>query len=476
MWVNPALTRMTGYTPEEVVGQNPHLFNSGQHTKEFFQRLWQTILTGQTWQGETTNRRKDGSLYIEEQTIAPVFDQHGEVSHFISIKQDISARKKAEEALLTRTEQLATMNRVMRTLTSSLDLHYVLPSLLRELGHVVPYDSAAIFQRGGDWLELIAGEGFADTSQLLGLTLHIADEHTPNHEVIRTLAPYIVADAPVIYPAFGEGVHALTPIRGWLGVPMVVGGRLIGMLTLNKYEPAFYTHAHAQLALAFAAEAAIAVENAHLYKAMQQELSERTRAEYELRQANEQLQIKLTEIEVLQLQLREQAIRDGLTGLFNRRFLEETLEREMARAARDQTALSVVMMDFDRFKSFNDTYGHRAGDRLLQALGIILRTQTRGGDVACRYGGEEFVVLLPGAQLAAAIQRAEQWRATCENLRIPYEDQQLGATLSLGVASFPAQANDAESLLIAADQALYAAKRNGRNQVVGYTPPTDPLK
>jgi len=173
----------------------------------------------------------------------------------------------------------------------------------------------------------------------------------------------------------------------------------------------------------------------------------------------------MLEIQALQKELREQAIRDALTGLFNRRYLEETLERELARARRESTTVSVIMMDIDFFKWFNDTLGHKAGDVMLRALGEMLKTQTRTGDVACRFGGEEFAVVLPGAPLTIAQQRAEQLRAAFEHMRVRYEDMELHATLSAGVAAFPTHGASGDVVLNAADQALYVAKRSGRNRV-----------
>jgi diguanylate cyclase (GGDEF)-like protein len=193
--------------------------------------------------------------------------------------------------------------------------------------------------------------------------------------------------------------------------------------------------------------------------------------EEELRQANEQLIAQLAEIETLHETLREQAIRDPLTGLYNLRFLTESLKREIAQAARDKTPLSVVLLDIDHFKAFNDTYGHKAGDEVLQALGNLLNTQTRLGDIACRYGGEEFVVIMPSAQPSEALKRAEQWRKIFEATQITSKGDTLSATLSAGVATFPEHGSTDDDIWRAADNALYAAKSAGRNCVMIYEDP-----
>jgi diguanylate cyclase (GGDEF)-like protein len=223
---------------------------------------------------------------------------------------------------------------------------------------------------------------------------------------------------------------------------------------------------YARLALAFAAQAAIAIENARLYEQSRQELAERNQTQDRLRQANERLQAQLAEIEALQAQLREQAIRDPLTGLFNRRYLEETLGREVARAGRAGSAIGVILMDVDDFKTINDTFGHEAGDLMLQAIAQRLRLQTRRSDVVCRHGGEEFLAVLPGASVEITRQRAEQMRQALQALRVPHGDDELRTTLSFGVAAFPRHGQTAEDVLRSADQALYLAKAQGRNRVV----------
>lgn len=185
-----------------------------------------------------------------------------------------------------------------------------------------------------------------------------------------------------------------------------------------------------------------------------------------LRQTNERLQAEIAENESLQAILREQAIRDPLTGLFNRRYLQETLERELLRAGRENYPITIILMDIDHFKKLNDTYGHIAGDLVLEALGRLLRSQTRGGDIPCRFGGEEFLVVMPGASLEVAARRAEALRLEFQDFRVEYLGQSVSATLSLGVAAFPQHGNRVEELLSEADKALYTAKNNGRNQVV----------
>jgi diguanylate cyclase (GGDEF)-like protein len=180
----------------------------------------------------------------------------------------------------------------------------------------------------------------------------------------------------------------------------------------------------------------------------------------------EQVALALSNL-ALRETLRNQAIRDPLTGLFNRRYLEETLERELARAARSQQPLGLIMLDLDHFKDFNDTFGHAAGDAVLRELGRYLKTHTRGGDIACRYGGEEFTLLLPECPPDVLRERAEQIRDGARQLQVQHRGQLLGmVTVSLGLSHFPAHGAASEALLHLADAALYQAKRQGRDRVV----------
>jgi diguanylate cyclase (GGDEF)-like protein len=173
---------------------------------------------------------------------------------------------------------------------------------------------------------------------------------------------------------------------------------------------------------------------------------------------------RLNEIEDLQATLREQAIRDSLTGLFNRRYLDETLPRELARASREETHLSLVIMDIDHFKEINDRYGHAVGDRMLAEFGRLMQSKSRSSDVACRYGGDEFVVLLLGTRLEEAIRRVEDWQRGFSNIVVPFNDTTVHTTISAGIGEWVPGETSTE-LLIRADAALYGAKNTGRNRI-----------
>lgn len=169
----------------------------------------------------------------------------------------------------------------------------------------------------------------------------------------------------------------------------------------------------------------------------------------------------------LRERLQNLSVRDALTGLFNRRYMEETLNREFMQAKRSKHPIGLIILDVDFFKKFNDTYGHDAGDVVLVELGKLLAGNVRREDVVCRYGGEEFVVILPGPPMEKAFERAEILRAKVESdLRITYQGQTLQLTISLGAAVFPVHGENPDQVLKAADTALYAAKKAGRNRAV----------
>jgi len=165
--------------------------------------------------------------------------------------------------------------------------------------------------------------------------------------------------------------------------------------------------------------------------------------------------------------LRNQSVRDPLTGLYNRRYLEEIMERETRRAVRSEQGLGLLMLDLDDFKKFNDTFGHDAGDNVLRESASFLLKSVRTEDVVCRFGGEEFVVVLPMASLEVTRARAERIRSRLRELSVTHQGQSLGAiTVSIGVAELPQHGTTAKELLESADAALYRAKREGRDRVM----------
>ena len=250
---------------------------------------------------------------------------------------------------------------------------------------------------------------------------------------LRRGQPYLVEDSrnALVCPHLGAHPDG----HAYLCLPMMAQGSTIGLLHLAFATPRSDTHA--------------------------------TRAWREhARLVAEQLALALANLK-LRDALREQSIRDVLTGLHNRRFLEESLARELARAEREKHSLAAFMLDVDHFKRFNDQHGHEAGDAVLRALGNALRESVRGGDIACRFGGEEFTVVLPRTDTAHAREWAERLMRRVRSMEVKSGAQALpGVTISMGLAMFPGDGANAETLLQAADLALYEAKRAGRDRLV----------
>ncbi|WP_252273903.1 sensor domain-containing diguanylate cyclase [Pseudomonas subflava] len=221
---------------------------------------------------------------------------------------------------------------------------------------------------------------------------------------------------------------------GYVCVPLMAQGEPLGVLTLNGLQAP-----DLELAEAFAEQISLGVSNLSLRDS-----------------------------------LRQQSLMDALTGLHNRRFLDETLRRELLRAARKQSSVAVVLLDVDHFKRFNDTFGHEAGDLVLRHLALEMKRNVRTSDLACRYGGEEFCLVMPEISREDAIERCESLRLSVSRLQVRYGGQPLGPiNISLGLAWFPQDGEQMDALLHAADLALYQAKRGGRNRLCVYRPEMD---
>ena len=230
-------------------------------------------------------------------------------------------------------------------------------------------------------------------------------------------------------------IHSTSEISDTLCIPMIAQGEALGLFYLSAETQDALPETKQQLARTVAEQVALALANLHLRETLQ-----------------------------------HQSIRDPLTGLFNRRYLEESLQQEISRAQRYQRSIGVIMMDVDHFKQFNDTYGHETGDHVLQTIGKLLKESVRGSDIACRYGGEEIVLVLSESTLPDTQARAESIREAISKLRIHQNGKILDTlTASFGVSSFPQHGAIGSALVQAADAALYRAKAAGRNQVVAAT-------
>lgn len=332
--------------------------------------------------------------------------------------------QEAKANLAERVGELDLLNQMGELLQSCFTLEEAYAVIGRLAARLFPTEAGAVFalDAGGTTMEAVAVWGPGVEALSAPVESCLALRHGRTYVVEHLVAAGRCAHLPSPGPA------------SYLCAPLSAQGRALGVLCVMSPagdEPGGLSETKQRLAEAVAAQLGLGLAN-----------------------------VELREI------LRIQSIHDPLTGLFNRRYMEETLEREIHRARRGGRPMSVLMLDVDSFKQQNDEFGHDGGDVVLRELGHLLKDRLRKEDIPCRFGGEEFVLVLPDAALAAASRRAEQLREAVRHLTIPYEGRTIGPiTVSIGVAAFPEHGHDSHALLQAADAALYQAKRDGRDRV-----------
>jgi diguanylate cyclase (GGDEF)-like protein len=328
--------------------------------------------------------------------------------------------------LAQRTEELGLLAAMAETLQACLTAEEAYAAVARSAQRLFPALRGALFVYSPSRNDL-------ETQAVWGGLALAGQERTFTPEqcwALRRGRPHYVVDVRI--DALCQHLQAQPP-HGYLCMPLMAQGDALGVL-------------HLQLVAAPAAQGAVGW-NGHLVEA-----------------AADQIGLALANVRLRET-LRNQSIRDPLTGLYNRRYMEETLEREMRRSERSGRPLSIIMLDLDHFKAINDTHGHAAGDVLLRDLGAFLRSRIRGGDIACRYGGEEFTLVLPETSLPDTRDRAEHLRQGIHDITVQHLGQTLETvTASLGVAEWQPGLTT-EQVLRAADQALYRAKAEGRDRV-----------
>lgn len=287
---------------------------------------------------------------------------------------------------------------------------------------------------GALYLSSNAGE-YLENVMTFGPTSHAADIFAPGDcWALRCGRPHLVDQTDNLIAC----AHTHAELGAWhLCLPLMAQGEALGILYFRappggektRVYRSLTTHNKLLFYMNFAETLALAIANIRLRESLQ-----------------------------------HQAIRDPLTGLFNRRYMQETLVREIQRAARADESVSIVAVDIDHFKRFNDTHGHDAGDAVLRTVSEALQNRTRAGDMACRTGGEEFALVYPGMPTDVAVRRAEAIRHDIENCEISHLGRRLEqVTISVGISVFPMHGEDTDTLMHAADQALYQSKRDGRN-------------
>jgi diguanylate cyclase (GGDEF)-like protein/PAS domain S-box-containing protein len=440
---NDAFTELFLYSREEAVGNTLEplvCLEGGDNGKRNGGPSF-----GQPHRRTVRRIRKDkGILDIELHEVA--FDLGNWRSASYAIYRDISEQVKSEAEAKEHAESLDKLVSELQTQTMQMSLLNNMGDLLQCCGNleeafaVVAQSSKLIlseatrgalfiFKPSRDALEIGSswGQPFAPDSRF------------PPDEcwALRRGQPY--------WSEFSEHGVVCGHIRNrvpasYLCVPLVAQGETLGIFHVQYYRDEPTSDSEAFEAV----------------KATQQRLSAAIAGQVALSLAS----LRLRET------LREQSIRDPLTGLFNRRFMQESLNRELVRSKRKKTPLAVVFLDLDHFKRFNDTFGHDAGDAVLRSVAEALRTHYRADDVVCRYGGEEFAVILPESSAEEAARRSEDLRVGIKQLRVRHQSKVLdGMTLSMGIAAFPQHASSEEELLRLADIALYQSKSRGRDRI-----------
>ena len=371
----------------------------------------------------------------------PLLNNRSEKRGAVVFLRDITDRKRADEQLkvaLQESEVLARESKELSELGDSLqscqtveEAYQMSASALSDILGAHP-GALCILNPSRDLVESVATWSNCLTTEPVF--------HPDDCWALRRGKSYGGPGSPLRCPHVLESVAT-----SYLCVPLVAQGETLGVLYVED-------------------QASVQASSARAVQSEQAILNRRANA------IAERVSLALANLRLREL-LRNQSIRDALTGLYNRRYLEESLNRELQRAKRAGRSLSVVMLDLDHFKHFNDTFGHQVGDILLQEVAGVIKGRVRAGDLACRYGGEEFSLIVAEVDIEGTLKCVESVREAIKHLSLHHGGQTLGTiTVSAGVATYPAHAINSEDLMRAADQALYQAKKAGRDCVYVYQP------
>jgi len=380
------------------------------------------------WSKEYRFQRIDGTYTDIMDRGYIIRDDAGKAYRMIGAMMDITERKQAEETINHQNKMLSSLHQITLDLLRYREIDQLLNALIELSAKFLDAPYAEIMLVEGEMLVVKA----ATQSQPRSIGERVRrDGALLSWQAFDTHAPAVLSDY-ANWPN-RQAIYDNFPLHAVADFPILNDDRCLGVLSLGRHEPDYeFNLDQIQFGRLFANLTALVLNNAQLREA-----------------------------------LREQSIRDPLTELYNRRYMEEALNQQLSRVTRQLLPLGLIMIDIDHFKNFNDTHGHAAGDALLRELGQFLKNHVRNEDIACRYGGEEFLLIMPDASLEAAHQRAVLLQQEAKKLRVQDAGQSLqGITLSLGVAIYPEHGRNMDSLLRAADAALYRAKQEGRDRVV----------
>jgi diguanylate cyclase (GGDEF)-like protein/PAS domain S-box-containing protein len=455
----------TGLTYEQMQGSGWSTLVHPDDLDYVLAKWTDALRTGMPYDVEYRLRRKDGAFRWFVTRANPIRDESGKIVKWFGSTTDIEGQKQNQTNLqaqiLEQTEQLAEANERLQKEMSEKDfarseLDRQNEKMLQELEN--RSNRATLLAKMGEHLqscvtrdEIFAGaSGFAPKifptvkgaisilnagRRQFEVIASWGDCQLPSPEFeanecwgLRTGKPHLVVAGDPTAPC----QHATGATHSYLCIPILAQGETVGVLHLQATdEVPQLNSAELSFKTTFAGQVGLSIAN-----------------------------IKLRE------ELRTQSVHDALTGLYNRRYLEEALERELRRATRARQSVGILMLDLDHFKQFNDVHGHDAGDTVLREAAAFLMKNVRADDLVCRFGGEEFVIILPTADIDGARTRAERLREMVKEVSIIYHGQRLRmVTFSGGVAAFPLHGNTPQELMAAADAALYEAKEAGRDRI-----------
>ncbi len=425
LYTNPAEAKMHGYTVADLIGKDLGIFAPSEFRNPMTREQIKALKTLR----ESVNIRKGGNIFPVKLMSDVVKDDAGQPIAVVTTCEDITEYKQASEKLQQHTRELLLlnhMNEALQACDSEEKTYSVIVDVCKKL---FPSDS-----------------GCLSISNLSDATMNIVDFWGEPPRVSHTIPldslkiPHNMSSSLACADLRPLCPHQIySPYNECLGVPIMASGEILGLLSLcfPQCEPGDSGERCDQ---------------------------ERDPKEYVLNRISGYYALTLANLR-LREKLRRESILDPLTSLYNRRYMKDSLKREAYRAKRRNISVGLIMLDIDHFKNFNDLYGHKAGDFVLRELGAFLMTHVRGGDIACRYGGEEFLLILPEAALEVSRQRAEELRREITYLPLIYQETPFHITVSLGVAALPDHGQDIMHIVHQADMALYQAKARGRNQV-----------
>ena len=420
--VNQHAAEMLGYSLDEI--QHLSYTDLSAETQKSEQVMGRLLAGERIPIFERLFRKKNGEVFPVDINAELVRDDLGNPMHIQSVVRDITKRKQDEEAIRHQNKMLSDLHEITLDLLKQKNLHLLLNRIVELSTRFLDAEYCELMLIEGEVLIIQAVT--ENQKELLGERVQ-RKEAFLSWQAFDTKQPAILSDYSEwthrreIYNSFS--LHAVA------GFPILDNEECIGVLAFGRSQSNYeFTEDQIQFGKLFASLTALILNNAQLRET-----------------------------------LREQSIRDPLTGVFNRRYMEETFKQTLSRAARRNDPLSIIMLDIDYFKKYNDTFGHQAGDSLLVQVGLFLQLNIRAEDTACRYGGEEFILILPETKLMTAKERAE--KICREVTQIKTEKPQSGITISFGVATYPQHGKTIHEIIHAADMALYRAKQNGRNRV-----------